>query len=129
MKRKAKNLKLLFVIEDDSYMSTTLLDCTVSVDSSDGYSTFHNSISKGMNGIKDMCEKIAMFPTGQIMTMFTEAAAAREARVEEAAKYKEGGDVWRVQNQNNELVSENACLKKQVQDLINQLDKNISKGE
>jgi hypothetical protein len=34
-----------------------------------------------------------------------------------------------VQNHNNELITENACLKKQVKDLIEQLDRNISRGE
>lgn len=129
MKRQAKNLKIVFTIEDNSYGTAVLLEHSVSVDSSDGFTTFNDSVRKAMGSINEGCAKIMNMHPAQIMLLFTEKAAATEARTDEAAKYKEGGDVWRVQNHNNELVTENACLKKQVKDLIEQLDRNISRGE
>jgi hypothetical protein len=129
MKRQAKNLKVLFVIEDNAYGSTILHEHTVSVDSSDGYEKFSTSVMMAQRSIDNACSVIHNMHPSQIMMLFTEKVSALEAREQEAAKHRAGGDVWQIQNQNNELVSENACLKKQVKDLIEQLSDNISRGK
>lgn len=129
MKRQAKNLKVLFQIEDNAYGTTTLLEHAVSVDSTDGFNNFSTSVLKGLHSIEEACGKINQMTAAQIIVAFTEKVSAQEAREQEAAKHKDGGDMWQLNNRVGELTTENACLKKQVKDLIEQLDRNISRGE
>lgn len=125
-----KNLKIRVVIEDSVYGHTEIGEHVMKIEGGDGLSVMAGSVHAALlemnRWYSDFYNRTHAL---EVVAKFTENAALREGRQEEAEKHKEGGDVWKIQNRANELAAENECLKKQVKDLIAQLDKNIERGE
>lgn len=128
MKTKMKALVISVYIEDSAFGTTLVGKHSVSIDGEDGTKRLEESLNTALISMNEWYNTLYRRTSSfDVVAKFIEDAAMREGRKEEAEKYKEGGDMWKVQNRANQLESENSCLKKQVEGLIEQLSGNIER--
>lgn len=124
--KKLKKISVAMSVQGEgTWITIPITELAIEIDDTGSYNELVRNVNNAMVAVRTHLDTMQRFSGDEIVCKWKEYSSAAEAKKEEEARHKDGGDVWTAINRATTLESENACLKKQVQDLIGQLSRNI----